>query len=397
MSHLPPGRACARTGTPYDTDELMEQRPNVVLVVDDNAANRALAQATLEDEGYRVILAASGESGIAAFLAGKPDCVLLDIQMPGMDGITVCQRIRDAPGGADVPIVFLTAQRDVDTFDRAQIAGGDDFLTKPFRPAELVLRVEAAIKLRRISIERDELIELLRHQRDDVMRLQLQREQLIAFLVHDLKNPVHAIKLNSDLIGRDTALSPRSQTAAGRIRSDSESLLRMIMNLLDLSKADEGRLVPVRQPIELSELAAEIARAMAPRARSAEVEIVPAVAPQTLHADLDLTRRVLENLVDNAIRHAPAETRVQISSTVRGDEIELRVADAGPGVPPELRDRVFDRFVQGDAGPRGSRGLGLAFCKLAVEAQGGSIWIEDAHPGAVFCIRLATAEPERTG
>jgi two-component system, sensor histidine kinase and response regulator len=368
-----------------------ERRPNLVLVVDDNAANRALAQATLEDEGYRVLLEASGEGGIAAFVRDQPDCVLLDIQMPGMDGVTACRRIRESPGGADVPIVFLTAQRDVDTFDRAQLAGGDDFLTKPFRPAELVLRIEAAMKLHRISIERNEAVELLRRQRDDVIRLQLQREQLIAFLVHDLKNPVHAIKLNSELIGRDKALAQRSQAAAANIKSDSESLLRMIMNLLDLSKADEGRLVPVRQPIEIAGLATEIAGAMAPRARSAEVELVADVAPQTIHADPDLIRRVLENLVDNAIRHAPAETRVRISSTASGATVELRVADAGPGVPPELRDRVFERFVQGDAGPRGSRGLGLAFCKLAIEAQGGAIWIEDAHPGAMFCVRLDAA------
>ena len=386
------GRACAPADRPYDGgDPMPERRPNVVLVVDDNAANRALAQATLEDEGYRVLLAGSGEDGVAAFLRDQPDCVLLDIQMPGMDGVTACRRIRESPGGADVPIVFLTAQRDVDTFDRAQLAGGDDFLTKPVRPAELVLRLEAAMKLHRISLERNELIELLRRQRDDVMRLQLQREQLIAFLVHDLKNPVHAIKLNSELIGRDQALARRSQSAAASIKSDSESLLRMIMNLLDLSKADEGRLVPVRQPIAIAELTAEIAGAMAPRAHSAEVEIVAEVAPQTIHADPDLIRRVLENLIDNAIRHAPAETRVRISSAAHGATVELRVADAGPGVPAALRDRVFERFVQGDAGPRGSRGLGLAFCKLAIEAHGGAIWIEDAQPGAIFCIRLDAA------
>jgi signal transduction histidine kinase len=167
----------------------------------------------------------------------------------------------------------------------------------------------------------------------------------------------------------------------------------MIMNLLDLSKADEGRLVPVHRPIEIAELAAEIIGAMAARARSAEVELVAEVASHTIHADPDLVRRVLENLVDNAIRHAPAETRVRISSAAHDAGVELRVADAGPGVPPALRDRVFDRFVQGDAGPRDSRGLGLAFCKLAIEAQGGAIWIEDAHRGGSRCSVTASPRP----
>lgn len=362
-----------------------------MLVIDDNASNRALAQATLEDEGYQVVLAATGEDGVAVFLSTAPDCVLLDVQMPGMDGVAVCKRIREVPGGGDVPIVFLTAQRDVETFDRARQAGGDDFLTKPFRPDELVLRIEAAMKLRRVSLERSEAFELIRRQRDDVMRLQLQREQLMAFLVHDLKNPVHAIKLNSELIARDRAASPRSLTAAAGIRSDCEALQRMIMNLLDLSKADEGRLVLTRQPVDLAALASEIATSMAERARTAEVELVVEVAPRTIQGDHELLRRVLENLVDNAIRHAPAESHVLIAGIDRGADIELRVADTGPGVPPELRERVFERFVQGESRSRGGRGLGLAFCKLAVEAHGGAIWIEDANPGAVFCVRFSAA------
>jgi len=368
-----------------------EQRHDVVLVVDDNASNRALAQATLEDEGYRVALAASGEAALAAFGTAKPDCVLLDIQMPGMDGVVVCQRIRELPGGADVPIVFLTAQRDVDTFDRARLAGGDDFLTKPFRTAELVLRIEAAMKLRRMAIERNELYELIRRQRDDLLRLQLQREQMIAVLVHDLKNPGHAIKLNSELIGRDRGALPRSIGAAASIRSDSEALLRMIMNLLDLSKADEGRLVPGRERIEIAELATEVAGAMSPRAQTAEVEITVEVAPHAISGDPDLVRRVLENLLDNAIRHAPSGSRIRISGVAQGSTVELRIADAGPGVPPALRAQVFERFVQGDGGARANRGLGLAFCKLAVEAQGGAIWIEDGSPGAIFCVRLEAA------
>ena len=176
--------------------------------------------------------------------------------------------------------------------------------------------------------------------------------------------------------------------SATNIRTDSESLLRMIMNLLDLSKAEEGRLVPARHPIDLAGLAAEIATGMSARARTAEVRIVAEVAPQTLHGDPELIRRVLENLVDNAIRHAPAETSVRITSTGQGRSVEIRVSDEGPGVPPALRERVFDRFVQGEATSRANRGLGLAFCKLAVEAHGGTIWIEDGSPGAVFCVRL---------
>jgi len=358
----------------------------LVLVVDDNAENRALAQATLEDEGYRVTLAPTGQGGIDAFARERPDCVLLDIRMPGMDGITACQRLRELPGGVEVPILFVTAQRDLETFDRATDAGGDDFITKPFRPTELVARVKTAVKLRRMAAERSELYELGRRQRDDLLRLQLQKEQLIAFLVHDLKNPVNAIELHGQRILRDKDATARSRDAAIKIQSESQALLRMITTLLDLSKADEGRLVPAKVSVQLGALLAEVENAMRVRAQAATVTLEVSSTRDSTHADADLLRRVLENLVDNAIRHAPEDSTVKITVTSGG---QFRITDAGTGIPAELRDHVFDRFVQGNR-PQAARGhgLGLAFCKLAVEAHGGRIWIEDANPGAVFCFEL---------
>ena len=149
-----------------------------ILVVDDNAENRALAQATLEDEGYQVRLAQSGEEALRLIQERAPDCVLLDIRMPGMDGFTVCARIRSLPHGQLTPVIFLTALRDVDVFDRALRAGADDFLTKPIRPTELTVRVQTALKLGRMNAELREHYELVRKQRDDLMRLQLQKDQM---------------------------------------------------------------------------------------------------------------------------------------------------------------------------------------------------------------------------
>lgn len=364
---------------------------STILVVDDNEPNRALARATLEDEGYRVVTASDGVQGVEAFARERPDCVLLDVRMPGLDGFGACARIRTLPGGDDVPVVFVTALRDVDTFDEALKAGGDDFLTKPVRPAELLLRVQAALKLRTLRAERHGLYEVLRQQRDDLLRASLYKERLTAFLVHDLKNPVNAMMLNAQLIVREAGASPPSREAAASILTEARTLVRMIMNLLDISKADEGRLVAVRASVDLAKLVGEVLEALGPRARDAEVELASSVEAAGVEADADLLRRVLENLVENALRHAPRGTAVRVSVRRRGGEVELRVADAGRGVPPEQRERIFERFMQAEMAPnasRGGRGLGLAFCKLAAEAHGGRIWVEDGSPGAVFCVRL---------
>jgi signal transduction histidine kinase len=106
-------------------------------------------------------------------------------------------------------------------------------------------------------------------------------------------------------------------------------------------------------------------------------------------------RRVLENLLDNALRHAPEESTVRLSAVSRPDAVEIRISDTGPGIPPDKREKIFDRFVQVDAAgrplTRSGRGLGLAFCRLAVQAHGGRIWAEDGAPGAVFCVSLPNA------
>jgi signal transduction histidine kinase len=361
-----------------------------ILVVDDDAGNRALARATLEDEGHQVLLATNGEDAIELFLRERPECILLDVRMPVLDGLTACKRIRALSGGALVSIMFVTALHDLDTFDRALEAGGDDFLNKPFRPQELVVRVDTMLKLRRLASERSELYVEIKRQRDTLQRLQLQKDQLISFLVHDLKSPIIAIDLQAQLVFRDLDAGAGARRAAAKIRDESHSQLRMIATLLDITKADEGQLAPVLDDIDLRALIAEVVETMNVHAVAMNVALFGDSAVVTLHADPSLVRRILENLVENAIRYSPEGGEVRVTAASVGAGTELRVLDGGLGVPLDQRTRVFERF-ETSATTRSSRGLGLAFCKLAVEAHGGRIWIEEASPGAAFCVWIGDA------
>jgi signal transduction histidine kinase len=365
--------------------------PATVLVVDDNAENRALARDTLESDGYRVIVARDGEQAVELAATTPPDCIVMDVRMPVVDGITACRRVRAQPGGDAIAIIFVTAQRDVETFDRALAAGGDDFLTKPFRPSELVVRVQTAMRLRRLAVERRTLYAEIKQQRDAMQRLELQKEQLVAFLVHDLKNPVNAIELQAQTIERAGDDTARVRRAAGTIREETRALLRLITNLLDVARADEGQLVPVPAPVDLHALVDTVVAELAPSAARARVTIVKAVDAPVARCDRDLIARVLANLLDNALRHAPEDSEVRVAVAAASGGIELRVSDRGPGIPQEMRETVFERFRSGDLTTRTNRGLGLAFCKLAVEAHRGRIQIEGDPPGATFCVMLPDA------
>jgi signal transduction histidine kinase len=255
-----------------------------------------------------------------------------------------------------------------------------------------VTRVHTALRLRQMSVELREAYDLVKKQRDELLRLQLQKERLTAFVVHDLKNPVGAIDMSAQLLLFDKALSEKSRQAAKQIRGDVRAMLRLILNLLDISRSEEGQLKPRKVDVPAAEVVREVAEALATRAAAFGVTVESTVEAPTIRAERDILRRVIENLVENAIRHAPRGTEIRIVVIRADGAVEVRVVDRGPGIPPALRDKIFDKYVQLEDGERHAsdtnRGLGLTFCKVTVEAHGGTLTIEDAAPGAIFCARF---------
>jgi two-component system sensor histidine kinase/response regulator len=232
----------------------------------------------------------------------------------------------------------------------------------------------------------------LRRQCDELLRLQSKRALLSAFIVHDLKTPASTMDLHAQLILRDPQVPLRARESALRIRDEVRRMVRLIMNLLDMSKSERCALTPELCRVDLAMLTQDIAAGLARAAKLANVALTRDLQVTELSADAELLRRVLENLLDNALRHAPEGSDICVTSRAIPRGVELRVRDRGPGIPKELRDKVFEPYVQLEHGARAitrsGRGLGLAFCKLAVEAHGGRIWIEDAGPGAEFCVHL---------
>jgi two-component system, sensor histidine kinase and response regulator len=364
-----------------------------ILVVDDNEQNRALVEETLREEGHDLTLAKSGEEALLSFERDPADLVLLDVRMPGLDGFATCARLRKLPGGPETPVIFLTALRDLETYDRALRAGADDFLTKPIRPAELLVRVQTLLRIRRLSVELHDHFRVIRRQRDDLVRLQLQKEQLMDFVVHDLKNPVNTIALHATALMRRRDLTDDARASAEAIQAEARNLTRLTHNLLDISRGAEGELSPKLAPVDLRALIEDVAEAM--RARAAgegqRVEVTVNGDPPEIPSDEDLLRRVLENLLDNAIRYSPqgGAITLEMVSTTPG-EVSVRVIDTGPGIPEPLREKIFEKYVQIEQGPasRGGRGLGLVFCRMAIEAHGGEIGVDASAQGTVFFFRL---------
>ena len=366
-----------------------------VLVVDDTPLNVRLVEACLVSAGYEVTMASSGAEALALFEGCKPDLVLLDIVMPGMDGFQVISRLRELVGGAETPIVFFTAENDSIVRKRVLESGADDFLSKPIDRIELLLRVRSLVRLKRIHNELVKRESLISSQRDILVAAQQQKADLTGFIVHDLKNPLMGILANAQFVARDPSLGDIPRKSLLDILSAGESLHRMIMNLVDISRSEEGTLLPVMEDFDMTTLMEEVSRAVARRAESRRqvLHLDLRLATPMIRGDRDLIRRLLENLLDNALRYAPRDSPIEVSAMDNAEALEIRVGDLGAVVPAACRTSIFEKTValagNSNAEPRAGRAMGLAFCSIAARAHGGHIWVEDNVPsGSVFCVSL---------
>ena len=378
----------------------------LVLVIDDNLQNREVAEGHLVSSGYDALLADSGESGLLRFQERRPDLILLDVVMPRMDGFETCRRLRMLPGGSDTPVLFLTALGDLGTHKAALDAGADDFLTKPINRTELLIRIRSLLRIRRLSDELRANYEVIRSQRDALLDAHRQKIELATLLVHDLKNPLSSILSNVEYLTAHAQMRDGDRDSLHDVLRASRSMFRMVMNLLDISRSEDGALVPRCAEFDvgglLQEISSETVQRLREKAQTLEVHVAPGAG--AILADRDLVRRVIENLVDNSHKYSPrggtisievnAPPPLAISPDAEGaPAIELRIRDQGAGIPLAYRTRIFEKYVRiedrSPDEPRNSQGLGLVFCRTAIEVHGGRIWVEENEPkGSCFCVRL---------
>jgi signal transduction histidine kinase len=233
----------------------------------------------------------------------------------------------------------------------------------------------------------------------ELRRAQAQQAELSALLVHDLKSPLQSIIMNTRYLIAGQTPSDAERDCLKDVLSAADTMHRMVLDLLDVSVSEDAELGVDRRELNVLELLELVRESMALRAADQRQNIVTSVLleAQTIHADRELLRRVLSNLVDNCIKYGPVGGKIGIEARSVSGGIEFRVHDEGPGVPEAKRQKIFEKYTRVDpdsnAVRAGSRGLGLRFCWVAVEAHGGRIWVEDNLPkGACFCIHL----PERT-
>lgn len=374
-------------------------QPADILVVDDTPANLQLLGGMLKERGHKVRPVPSGKLALQAAAAASPDLILLDINMPGMNGYEVCTELKRQELTREIPVIFISALNE--TIDKVMAfgVGGVDYVTKPFQFEEVEARVACHLNLRRLQLDLAARNEELRQSNDDLRRLQELRDNLTHMIVHDLRSPLSGVIGAMEVIGMEAGTLPASSRKMLQLGRDAgQQMIAMINSLLDISKIEAGELQPHCTEGDLVATAREAVNTLGGLHRQRTVAVESHREPLLLSFDRELISRVIQNLLGNALKFTPQNGTIRIQITPAAGAFRVGVADNGPGIPPEFHQRIFEKFGQVNTDrARVGTGLGLTFCKLAIEAHGGRIGVESTvGEGSTFWFELPESSAAKT-
>ncbi len=387
-----------------------------ILIVDDRPENLLAADAALTGLGALIVTARSGEEALKHLLESEYSLVLLDVQMPGMDGYETARFIRQRPRTQHVPIIFLTAhEAESKNVLRAYELGAVDFMFKPFEPDILRSKAQTLLSLQertealaRLQVQHELELERQRQQADQLARetaakIQLanlneqlaeadhRKNEFLAILAHELRNPLAPLRALFDLAKQvpDAPLAPRMLEIGDR---QLTLLARLVDDLLDVSRITANKIELRPETIDLREIVETAVTTSKPRIADRRHTLVPRISEAPIAVTVDSLRlvQVISNLLNNAARYTQPNGRIEIHCGIANERAFVAVKDNGIGIPADLLPTIFDMFVQERVRSDGSGGLGLglALAKHLVTMHGGSIAVTSGGRGCGSTFRV---------
>lgn len=390
----------------------VSEKDPVVLIVDDVPKNLQVLGTILKNQGFKVNFAQSGEQALEVIPERRPDAILLDVSMPEMNGFEVCQRIKSMPAFSDIPIIFLTARTEAEDIIQGFKVGGVDYITKPFNSMELIARLKTHLDLqrtRRTAEERlaelERLNEQIKHNNDELQRLNEEKNEFLGIAAHDLKNPVNAIRMAARIIENDAySLSPEEiAELSSDIRTTAERMFELIQNLLDVNRIETNNVQVTIEEAQITPIMENLFRNYKEIAGKKNITLHFSAADglPTVQTDRKLLYQIADNLVSNAIKFTPQERNIYIKilsvqkPDYPSDGIVIAVKDEGPGLTPEDMQKLFTKFARLSARPTGSEhstGLGLSIVRRLAEMIGSEVTCSSEYGfGAEFRIFIPLA------
>lgn len=388
-----------------------------ILYIEDSRENQRLVRRLLEAHGYTVLLAEDGPLGLALARETSPALILVDINIPGLDGYETTLRLRSMEHLKQTPIVALTAQASPDTRERSLVAGCNGYLAKPVDVQRLPAQVAEFIAGKHEAVPQDREAPLLReHSTRIVERLEQQvrglreanahlqeldrlKSQFLATLSHELRTPLTSIKGFLELLEYNAfgPLNQAQQEAIGVVNRNVDTLVRQLNNLLYLQEVRSTELR--RRPLVLADLVERLALEFAAEAARAGVTLTYELPDQRVMLDGDIIalEQALRNLFDNAVRYTPEGGCVRVLLREDVTRALLAVEDSGIGIPADALEKIFLPFYRVDSSltrPYTGTGVGLSIVKHVVEAHNGQVTVRSTpDAGSTFTVVLPRNHP----
>ncbi len=361
-----------------------------ILVGDWSRSARDSIRRSLTAAGYVVLEADTPDRVVPLVRERPPALVILESFFADGCGADLSGQLREATGGY-VPVLLAAGAYHLEDKARALALGADGFVGKPLRWPELLGQVRSLLRTKRLYDD-------LGLAKRDLERLVQQRDRLTHMIIHDLRSPLAGVvgTMQFVLVYSDSRIDDSARTLLEMWHESGQTLLGMVNDLLDISKMSEVGLPLTIEPVSVHEVATAVVRQLARLALDKRIEVAVEV-PEDLRpvpADQQKLQRVLANLVGNALKFTPAEGSVRVTAHVdeAAGTMNIAVSDTGAGIPKQDHARIFEMFAQGEtdsAAQRQGTGLGLTFCKMVVEAHGGSITVDSEEgKGSTFTVRL---------
>lgn len=372
-----------------------------VLIVEDDKDYACLLEDYISLLGHNSLSAANGREALELIDEANPDLVLLDIMMPEINGVQVLEKLNASNRISNLPVIVITAVNNKETLLECIRLGATDFLQKPFDSVLLRARIEACLEKK---VYRDNELKLRKQLQEgykSLTELEEMRDMLVHMIVHDLKNPLGLVRSYLFLILEHLEDAEKIDVEelkefALTARQTAAQMTDLIEDILDVSKMESRQMETYLNAVDVVALAQGIYNEFQVQSKMTQADFTFSYDSKELlaRADEGILSRVLQNLLTNAFKYSAKKAQVKFTVEQSDGGVLISIADNGPGIPEAFQDVIFDKYRQMEVRQkaRGNGvGLGLTFCKMAVEAQQGRIWVESHEgQGAKFCVELKT-------